>query len=199
MDSGKQNIAVLILAAGASTRMGEIKQLLPWKNTTLLNYAIAQVKDISKDIFLVLGAHMEKIKPTVPDHTIIHNPSWEGGMGTSIAVGIARIESKGDFDAVLVLLADQPLLKIDYYKKLISSHATENCKIVATSYGNKNGVPAILDHSLFKELKTLNEDYGARKLMQKYAEDTKSIDPDGKAIDIDTPEVYQELLKIYNR
>jgi molybdenum cofactor cytidylyltransferase len=192
MKSNK-NIAILILAAGASTRMGEIKQLLPWKNTTLLKHTISQITKISKDIFLVLGANIEIIKPTVSDYTIIHNPDWEKGMGTSIAAGVAAIEPVGGFDAVLILVADQPLLTTVYYRKMISVYQKEDCKIVATSYGNRNGVPAILDCSLFKELKTLNQDYGARRLMQENPEHIRIINPEGKAIDIDTPEVYEKL------
>lgn len=196
MKLNEKNMAILILAAGASTRMGEIKQLLPWKKTTLLNHTIAQVKEISKSVFLVLGANMEKIKPTVFNYNIIYNSNWESGMGTSITTGIAQIEKEGSFDSVLILLADQPLLTADYYKKMILSYNKLESKIVATAYENKNGVPAIFDISLFKELKTLNKDYGARSLIQKYSESVKSIDPDGKAIDIDTPEVYKQLIKI---
>jgi molybdenum cofactor cytidylyltransferase len=195
MNVNKENIAILILAAGASTRMGEIKQLLPWGNTTLLNHTISQLNKFSNNIFLVLGANGKKIKPTVPNCTIVYNPNWENGMGTSIAAGVTAIEKIGLFEAALILLADQPLLTTEYYLEMISIYKKDKYKIVATSYGDKNGVPAILDASLFKQLKALNKDYGARKLMQKYSEDLKSIDPEGKAIDLDTPEVYQKLKK----
>ena len=55
----KNKLAVLILAAGASSRMGKPKQLLPWKNTTLLGHAIAQAKKVSTAVFVVLGANAE--------------------------------------------------------------------------------------------------------------------------------------------
>lgn len=192
--SNTHRIAVLILAAGASRRMGKIKQLLPWGESTLLNHTINTLNTISEDIFVVLGANTKEITSTLDKCTIISNPEWQKGMGTSISTGIGEIEVVKDYDAVLVVLADQPLLDVAYYQKMITAYSSGNSTIIATSYETKNGVPAILDKSLFEELKKLGEDYGARKLMQKYAANVTALDPDGKAIDIDTPEVYEQLI-----
>jgi molybdenum cofactor cytidylyltransferase len=191
----QKELAVLILAAGESRRMGAIiKQLLPWKDTTLLGHSIQQAKKISDKVFVVLGANKERIKSTLrKDLTIIENPNWNMGMGTSIAIGVSEIAKNSTIKAVLLLLTDQPLLEASYFLELKENFSKSECNIVATSYDNKNGVPAIFDASLFSELGTLNKDYGARKIMRKHIYSLKSVNPNGKAIDIDTPETYEQL------
>jgi len=108
-----QNIALLILAAGESRRMGnKIKQLLPWKNTTLLGNAINQAKKTEvRDIFVVLGANIKEIKTTLDDEsiTILENNNWKSGMGSSIVTGIRHLNSSNHkYDGALVILTDQP-------------------------------------------------------------------------------------------
>lgn len=188
-------LSVLILAAGASTRMGSPKQLLVWKNTTLLGHAIRQAKQISDAVFVILGANANDIKNTIEDDVVVlENPNWRKGMGTSIALGVSELIEFHSFEATLIMLADQPLLEAPYLLRLKESFLESECKIIATSYGLKNGVPAVFDASLFAKLSALNEDYGARKLMEAYSDSLKAIDPNGRALDIDTPETYQQLL-----
>jgi len=191
----QKELAVLILAAGASKRMGAtIKQLLPWKNTTLLGHTIQQARAVSANIVVVLGANKAPIKATLgKDLTVIENPDWKKGMGTSIAIGVNEIAKNSTIKAVLIVLADQPLLEAGYYLELKENFSKCACSIVATLYDTKNGVPAIFAASLFSELSTLDKDYGARKLMLDYKTNTKAIDPKGNAVDIDTPENYERL------
>ncbi len=191
------SIAVLILAAGASTRMeGGPKQLLPWKGTTLLGHAIAQGKQLSDSVFVVLGAHANEIKEIIPkDVEIIHNPKWEKGMGTSISVGIEYIQNNnGNPSGLLIMLADQPLLDATYLHELKSEFENKACKIVATSYGEKLGVPAIFHSSLFLELAKLHEDVGAKPIIETYKTDAIVVFPKGKEIDIDTKKEYYQSI-----
>lgn len=193
--SKRSKLSVLILAAGASTRMGKPKQLLAWKNTTLLGHAIAQAKQVSETIFVILGANSKEIKEKINDDVIVlENPNWEIGMGTSIACGVNELICINSHDAVLIMLADQPLLEAPYLLKLKERFFTSEYKIIATVYGSKNGVPAVFDASLFAKLSVLNDDYGARKLMQEYKDSLHALDSNGKALDIDTPRTYQKLL-----
>ncbi|WP_350288452.1 nucleotidyltransferase family protein [uncultured Croceitalea sp.] len=193
--SNRNKLCVLILAAGSSSRMGSPKQLLAWKNTSLLGHAISQAKQVSDDVFVILGANANDIRSTIGnDVVVIENPNWEKGMGTSIALGVRKLIALYSFEAVLIMLADQPLLEAPYLLGLKENFLGSEYKIVATSYGLKNGVPAVFDASLFADLSVLNEDYGARKLMEAYSDSLKTIDPNGKAIDIDTPDTYQQLL-----
>ncbi len=195
-DREKNTIAVLILAAGGSTRMGKPKQLLPWKHTTLLGHAVEQIQRVLKDIFVVLGANEEEIRTGLGNAVVpIYNPDWKKGIGTSIATGIQRITAD-DYDAVLILLADQPLMETRYYSQMIDHFGKGSFTIIATHYGSKCGVPALFDRTHFAALQDLHADFGAQKIIKKYPEELYCIDPQGKEADVDTVELYERLFKI---
>lgn len=199
------NIALLIMAAGQSSRMQSIKQLLPWKGTNLLVHTLKTLLEIKQDrVFMVLGANSSVIQSqseleTYPV-TLIKNDVWEKGLGSSIACGIdAILEQEQDIDGILICLADQPLLTADYYKKLIRVFKTNTAPIVSTKYPNKSGVPAIFNTEIARELLHLREDYGARLLMSKYKENMLVLDAGQQIADIDTPETYNQLYYTYNQ
>ncbi len=194
-------IPILILAAGSSSRMeGTIKQLLPWRKTTLLGNAIAQAKALSDQVFVVLGASSIEIRKTLPaDIGIVQNPDWESGMGSSISKGIgAVLTQKKEVQGVLIMLADQPLMDSDFLKKLKRLFLKKNPKIVATQYGSKFGVPAIFHHSLLPVLLDLHQDIGARQIIKKHSEHVLGLDPKGKEFDVDTKEKYKLLMDKMN-
>lgn len=193
-----KEISVLLLAAGASVRMGEnVKQLLPWGNTTLLEHALQQANLISDDVWTVLGANAADIKKSLPSDTkTIFNPNWSSGMGTSIATGVKQLLQRDNQNSpLLIMLADQPFLDADFLMQLKEEFNKNANGIVATDYGNKLGVPAIFHPSILRELTYLNEDFGARKVIQKYQNNTGRVNPKGKEIDIDTMETYHQLFK----
>jgi molybdenum cofactor cytidylyltransferase len=195
--SANHNIALLILAAGESTRMGnKIKQLLPWKDTTLIGNAIRQAqKTRIETIGVVLGANFEVINQSIQTNTlaIIKNTNWQSGMGSSIMVGINYLLSmKNEYEGILIMLADQPLIDDHYLNQLIDKIKETDATIIATSYQNGAGVPAYFDKCHFDALLKLNKDFGARKIMKN--DTTFVIDPRGKEVDLDTWHQYQELL-----
>ena len=196
-------LAVLLLAAGSSSRMGVPKQLLKWNNTTLLNHAINTVKQISKnEIVLVLGAHYDDINSKVDANNIsvIYNENWEKGLGNSIAYGIKFIiESLPDIDSVLIMLADQPLIDSSYLNKMIENYQLNPDKIICTSYQNKRlGVPAIFNKTKFEELSKLNHDKGAKDLLNMNPENILFLDGTDLISDIDTIEDYETLYKRFH-
>ncbi len=199
----QSKIAILILAAGGSSRMGSPKQLLKWKNSNLLNHAISKAIELNvKEIIVVLGANADMIIPEI-DHKevkILINKDWENGLGSSISTGITFInKSFQDIDAALLMLSDQPLIKYDHYLKLIKYFSSENKTILATKYNdNRKGVPALFDKFYFKDLIDLNLDFGAKQLISKYAENVKSIENEQSRFDIDTPEQYQNLYRAHH-
>jgi len=189
----KTNTAVCIVAAGTSKRMGEPKQLLRWGRHTLIAHAITHACKVSKHVFVVLGAHYDKIMPTITGAQIIHNRDWELGMGSSIAKGIHHITEVDSFSHILIMLVDQPYLDAEYLNTMLDLVEKKPFGIVATAYDNKFGVPAIFSTTYFEELKQLNQDFGARKLLKKYRDDIVGVSPGNKTIDIDTPEAYSQL------
>ena len=191
----KEKIAVLILAAGASTRMGAIKQLLPWAKTNLLGHAIEQTKNITEHVYVVLGANASAIKATLDKEIVtILNPDWQHGMGTSISKGILEVSNNKLIENVLIMLSDQPFLDSNYLAELVRCHQNTTHNICATNYKGKSGVPAIFNKLYFPQLAELNAEYGAKEILRNCVADTFVIDSNGKAIDIDTPEAYQQLL-----
>jgi len=192
------NIAVIILAAGASSRMGTPKQLLKWKNTTLLGHALKTTKGINQSkIVVVLGANFELIKAKVnlDNCEILKNENWEEGLGKSIATGVSHVlRNDLNIDAVLVMLADQPLIDGAYLNTMIIAYREGAFQIVATSYKNgKQGVPVLFDKAYFQELSQLNDDKGAKAILRKHAANVIVVNATHDVSDIDTIDAYERL------
>ena len=198
MTTTEVGIAVLVLAAGASSRMGTPKQLLPWKHTTLLGQAIETAKkSLAHDIFVVLGSNYEKIYRTISETetTVVENRDWERGMGTSVALGVQFLDGTDKaYQGVLILLCDQPLISISYLNEMIRTLEQNRESIIATKYDQKAGVPAIFDRKYFEELKSLSKDKGAKEIIDQNIKDTLLLDPEGTEIDLDTKKEYEQLL-----
>ncbi|MEO9513214.1 MAG: nucleotidyltransferase family protein [Flavobacteriaceae bacterium] len=191
------DITLCILAAGASRRMpNHIKQLLPWKNTTLLGNAIAQAKQVTNSIVVVLGSNATQIKRVVPNDVLtLQNSNWEAGMGNSISVAARHVlDSKKIVSGMLIMLSDQPFIDSMYLSELIAAFRHKKPKIVATDYGLKLGVPAIFHFSLLAELSELHQDFGAKDIIRKYKGEIIKISPNGKEVDIDTIKKYNQLI-----
>jgi molybdenum cofactor cytidylyltransferase len=192
-------IAILILAAGNSSRMADVKQLLPWNDTFLLNHTINNAAQLNHSkTHVVLGANCEQIKSAInrANIEIIYNKEWKKGLGSSIAFGVKHIKSKKQFDCVLTILADQPLIDTDYLSELVNLFEIKKNQIIASSYGNKKvGVPALFDGIYFDELSTLNEDKGAKQILKKHNTFVKTLNAENLITDIDTIEDYEQLYK----
>ena len=199
------NIAILLMAAGNSSRMNGIKQLLPWKKSTLLLHAIETIQEVQKeDCYVVLGANYSTIlKECNIDAlpvTLIRNTHWEKGLGNSIACGVAHIlQQNNEYEGVLVCLADQPLINSNYYKQLISVFKLKKHAMVATQYSKNAGVPAIFDKLRSQELLSLDADNGAKQLVMRYTSNINTLDAGNKIKDVDTPEEYKKLYQKYNK
>lgn len=194
------NIAIIILAAGESYRMGTPKQLLKWNKTTLLGHAINTAEATNKiKTIVVLGANCELIKPKIKIHQvdIIENTNWDFGLGKSIAYGIAHIiKEDSNYDGALIMLADQPLIDSKYLNSMIAQFKTGKGQIVATAYNNgKQGVPVLFDKAYFQELSQLNDDKGAKSVLQKHSKYVSIINAEHDVSDIDTLEGYESLYK----
>ncbi|MEL6560195.1 MAG: nucleotidyltransferase family protein [Bacteroidota bacterium] len=192
--------AIIILAAGASTRLGTPKQLLPWGNRTLLENAIDMATDSgAAEVIVVTGANEQIIrsKTNRPDAKYVNNENWVSGMGSSIATGISYVlTNSADIQSVIIMLCDQPQVDSQYLNKLIDLHQLGQKAITATDYQNRPGVPAIFDQQYFDELIKLQTQGGAKKLMSQKSKDIYLFSPDTEIHDIDTQEDYQRLLNL---
>ena len=200
-------IALILLAAGSSTRMGEPKQLLLYKGQTLLRRAAEQALKANCDpVIVVLGSSAEQMKPQLTNLPVqtIKNPSWSRGIGTSIRVGLNALlpspstlgEGQGEGaspQAVIITLCDQPLIDSTTLTQLITLHRTTNRPLIAAQYAGALGVPALFAHKYFPALSTLPDDSGAKQLLMKHAADVLPLPMELAATDIDTPMDYQRL------
>lgn len=188
-------IAILILAAGSSSRMKRPKQLLEVKDKTLLSLVIENaLQSKATTTYCVLGAHAQRIKKSISPYKVqtVINANHKKGLSSSIAKGILHLQPF-NYDAVLILLGDQPFIETKFIDTLIDSYVQQPNHISAASYPNKIGVPAIFPKQYFENLLKLKGDKGAQELLNS---DIKSITLITNTLaDIDTPDDYEKLLK----
>ncbi|WP_298552892.1 nucleotidyltransferase family protein [uncultured Algibacter sp.] len=193
------NIAIVILAAGASKRMGSPKQLLKWGNDTLLNHAIKTVLEIDAyEVIVVLGANHKLIEAGVKHRsiTILNNEDWDLGLGKSIACATEYVlKSKPQVEGILITLADQPLIDSHYLNDIMTHFYQDLNQIIATSYDNNKGVPVLFGKVYFQELSNLTGDNGAKQLLKTHESCVKTFKPPVKNVDLDSKEDYEKLYR----
>jgi molybdenum cofactor cytidylyltransferase len=179
----------IILAAGASRRLGQPKQLVRIAGETLLDRTIRMVRDSGAGpALVVLGAHQDAIQSIVDLAEVrsIINPNWEQGIATSIHAGISAAQELGAA-AVLLLVCDQPRLTAEHLRGLIAAHdKAPPPTIAASAYAGISGIPAIFPASQFPHLLALQGDAGARHLLQNPDCAMLSVSFTGGEIDLDT-------------
>ena len=191
-------IGLIILAAGSATRMGRPKQLLSYQGRSLILHAVeVALASLCQPIIVVLGAYAEQIKPELMLKAVqvVENSQWQEGMSSSIRAGISMLlKTNSKLDAVIISLADQPLVSPQIFNQLIQSYQETQKVIIASKYNETTGVPALFSNALFPELMQLEGDKGAKALIQKYIDAGLILLIPEAAIDIDTPDDYKQLL-----
>lgn len=190
-------IGAIILAAGGSARMGSPKQLLKFEGTTLIRRAASSaIESGCRPVIIVTGAASEDVRGELDglDVLEIFNSEWQTGMASSIKASIGSVLTREpQIDAVVVMLSDQPHVTAEVIKRLIDAYVTTSKPIVASSYGEDFGVPALFDKKHFDELYELEGDRGAKAIIKKHAGDAELVDfPEG-VIDVDTPDDLRRL------
>lgn len=189
----KKDTAILLIAAGASKRLGSPKQLLLYKKQTLLQNTLAKLFALkTQNVCIVLGAYFDRIHPLIRHLpiTIIRNNDWQEGMGSSISAGISHLRQEKHIEKVLITLVDLPFFEAINYKNLLDIHASG---ITVTKYTDNKGVPAVFDKTYFKELNALSGDKGAKSIISANKNDVKYYEPNIAYFDIDTLSDYEKL------
>jgi len=162
-------IAIIILAAGKSKRMGFAKQIIRINNEPLLKITLDKIESISEETYCVLGANKDLILEEIHfnNTVVIDNINYEKGLSSSISICIEFFEKKNlNYDGVLFVLGDQPAIETEYFLSIIKAFNEHKTKIIATNYDGKAGVPALFPKSFFKELKIIKGDKGAREILK---------------------------------
>jgi len=183
-------ITAVILAAGASTRMGTQKLLLPLGGEPLIRCTVRQVCDAGFDEVLVVLGHAHEQTLTALDglpvrHAI--NAQYASGMGSSFRTAIEHLP---DSDAAMFALADQPFVTTNEYLTVLDTYRRQAPSIVSVRYGDVMAPPHLFQKEFFPELAQLQ--HGARSLLQKYHERATVLRFAADLLmDIDTPEDYE--------
>lgn len=190
-------VAAVILAAGAATRMGKLKQLLPYRGRTLVEHSIQQAVEAGfHPIIVVVGAEADAVRRAIAAQPIeiVQNQQWQSGMGSSIAAGIRQLKESGaESAAVAIVLGDQPLVTAEHLAAMRTLLHTRENPVVAAQYQRTIGVPALFKRELFSMLASLPPEAGARHLLRTSVVRVTEFPLPEAAVDIDTPADFGAL------
>ena len=184
-----QSIFAIILAAGESSRFGSTKQLSEYDGESLVSRAVRLAETVCADhTVLVVGNDWQKVLATCSPQLgfFVRNEDYQTGMASSIACGVGSLAHAAD--AVLLLMADQPLITAQHLDALILHWTVTPGDIVVSEYAGVQGPPAIFPARCFESLCELEGDQGARSILSDSRFSVSGIAFEAAAIDIDTPE-----------
>lgn len=189
-DRDAPSVAALLLAAGASRRLGAPKQLLrdAQGHTVLVQTIRAAIAAGCAPVVVVLGAHAADVQrllsTEVPneDVSVVLNAEWETGMATSLRCGLDAIATS-TVTAALLLACDQPAVSTEHLRALIAAYGASGGRVVS-HYGQVAGVPVLWPRDDWAAMRALTGDRGARALLRG---DERGVALPGGALDLDTP------------
>jgi molybdenum cofactor cytidylyltransferase len=198
-------VSAVVLAAGASTRMGRAKQLLPLGETSVLARTLENVRSAGlDDIVLVLGASAEAIRRQLPQSLlqgvkIVVNHAYGQGMASSLREGLSAVDRQSD--AALIILGDQPFLQPLTLHQIIDRYRGSRAQIVVPTYQGERGNPVLLDRSVFSEATALEGDVGCRAIFANHLEGISKVEVEdmGVLLDLDDPADYERLKQQFVR
>lgn len=196
-----EKVAAILLAAGESTRMRQLKALLPWQGTTLLEHQVTALLDGGCDsAIVVLGHRHTELSPLLegrPGAQWVHNPDYLQGKTTSLKVGLRAL---GDPAAscILILNVDQPR-GADTIRGVIAAHSAKGQLITIPCHQGKGGHPVAVSTTLLPELTEITEETaGLKEVVRRHASETHRVELGiGELLlDLNTPEDYQKALQL---
>ncbi|HLF80069.1 MAG TPA: nucleotidyltransferase family protein [Dehalococcoidia bacterium] len=192
-------VAAIILAAGESTRMGRLKQLLPWGGTTLIAWQVAQMREAGADeIVVVLGHAAEQIRPAVPEGVrVALNQAYKEGRATSLRYGAEAVSD--DAEAVLILNIDQPRPSW-VSRRVLQRWRETRAPIVSPRFAGRSGHPVLISGTLLPELRNVEEvTLGLRAVMERHAKEAAEVSISNANLDVDlnTQADYEAALSAF--
>ena len=191
-------IALILLAAGGSTRMGVCKQLLPFRGRPLVRHAADTALATHLPVTVVLGdqAHACRTALEGLDLQVVTNPFWKTGMGTSLRAGIEHaLAQDPTINAILIHLSDQPLVTTADLLAIVEVHNQSKRPLIAAEYNNTLGPPALIAEPYLTKLRqSTHTGAGAKPLLNSAPpEDLQRIPLPQAQHDLDTPQDYNTL------
>jgi len=195
-------ISAIILAAGASSRMGQAKAAMAFGRTgeTVLSRIVSTILASGvASVAVVAGAHIDAVRHAMPTDErrarVIEHPGWEQGQLSSLLAGLNAIDEPL-LEAVLVTPVDVPLVTPFTVAAIISAWRRTHAPIVRPADGERHGHPVIFDRAVFDDLRSADANIGAKAVFATYRDRVLNVEVKdaGAFEDIDTPADYQRLL-----
>jgi molybdenum cofactor cytidylyltransferase len=192
-------LAAVILAAGGSSRMGQPKQLLKFRGTSLLRRAIDTALAVPADqVIVVLGHAIEQLLPEVESTsaTVVLNDQWAEGVSTSLRGGLSAVSTEAR--GVFIYPADMPLVTAEALRELARRQQVSGRPAAMTEAGGVRGVPVFITRSLFPALMIQEGDVGGAQYLRAHPESVEAVRFDDADLvrDVDRPEDYTRLLEL---
>ena len=190
----EHSVFVIVLAAGQSSRFGSTKQLAEFDGESLVARAVRRAEEFCGDrSVLVVGSDWRRVLAACEPQRgfFVRNENYESGMASSIACGIRSVAHVAD--AVLLLMADQPLITAEHLNSLLGEWKKAADDIIVSEYSGVQGPPVVFPAHCFDSLMRLEGDQGARALLKDSRYSVKGLVFDAAAVDIDTPEDLENL------
>ena len=190
-------VSGLILAAGGSTRLGQPKQLLPFRGRTLLGWVVSQVVSAASldEVVVVLGGAAVEVRPRVEfgRARVVENPAFREGCASSYGAGIAALDPRSE--AVAVLLGDQPGIEAAVIDRVVGIWRQGGKAVVVASYEERLGHPIVFGQEMFSRLVGLKGDKAAWKLLAAHPEWVRTLEVDRPLpVDVNTRQDYQSAV-----
>ncbi len=185
-------VAGLVLAAGASRRMGTDKALLRFRGRTFLEAILATLEEAGvEQRTVVLGHHAEQIQAAtnLTNVQVVVNPHYSLGQTTSLQAGLRALEEPG-LEAVVLCLVDHPAVSASTVRQLVTVYRDLRPAVAVPIYHGRRGHPVVLDRALFHPLMALSAEEGANTVIRQFGDRTQPVvvDDPGVTLDIDDPE-----------
>ena len=191
-------VSGLVLAAGASTRLGRPKQLLPFGSTTLLGAVVAEASAAAAldELVVVLGGAAAEVRRQVDlgRAKVTENPEFGEGCSSSYRTGLGVLDPRAE--AVVILLGDQPGVMRGAIDTVVEAWRHTRDPIMLASYRGREGHPLVFAHTLFPELVALQGDKAAWKIVDRRRAEIRTVPLDQPhPRDVNTAEDYEALLR----
>jgi len=204
-------VSAVVLAAGMSTRMGRNKLLLTFRDKPLVVHAVdTLLASKAGEIIVVLGHESEKVWDQLEDYTgqvptrcqrrrvrLVKNPDYRDGLSTSVRTGVQAVSPEAK--AIMIYLADQPLLEPADLDRIIAAFATakaDDKMIVVPFFKGERGNPVLLDASLRDSILGIVGDVGCKGVIKRYPEKVYAIEMENDHVvrDVDDVQAYERLV-----
>jgi len=181
-------LSVVILAAGASERLGQPKQLVQYKGQSLIQRAIQSAESLSPhEILVITGADSQAVQAEVEgtNARCVYNPDWSNGMGTSIAMGAQSVDDQSQ--GLMILLCDQWRILPEDLQSLVEEWCAVPGRIICSATKDRCGPPVIFPASCLAELSALTGNHGAHSIIDRHRDLVSRVTLENAAFDLDTP------------